>query len=466
MNHRVGLGAFGTFGEPFGYQQVFFLDAVFSSSLDLNANAIEVYPGAELYAVKREIVNGSTTVCCCLYTYAKELNTNRGGTFIGSCIVLSNSYLKGDAIYSLLRELHTDLLSNPKNIVDNALQVQKAGQLVVTEPAGFAAMQAKATTAAPAGNNAPVDTSKKFLIQAPSTSPATEPSVARFFEDAITYFTDTDTLYFTTHKQVIAYVAEKGLIPLADWEAFQHYKSQKQQQEKEAKQKAEVLRKKEKPQQGKISAPVAKTFGLYELWTEGKPDKDAFKKMVDNHNALLKEYLQIKEHREYSSVAIQNSTAYGHKSNHSSFRIRKKHLAVTVIVLFILLVTTSCLLLFRTAGSAKEMVAAPASTPIADSTVPQQNSNHTEPLSPLPNTELAKSEVAKLAKEKLKGKNLRNIIDAIFLKNPVAVAAVYSWQKKEYADFLLRQNKACFAEDSAGYSFICDTLLHIPAFKK
>jgi hypothetical protein len=463
MNHRVGLGAFGTFGEPFGYQQVFFLNAVFGSSLDLNANAIEVCPGAELYAVKREAANGTTAACCCLYTYAKEPASNRGGTFVGCCVVLNNSRLKGEAIYKLLRELHTDLVGNPKNLVDNTLQVQKAEQLVVTEPASFAAIAATATAISTTINKVPVDERKKFLIQ-PPTAPFSDKHIANFFEDAVTYFTDTDTMYFTDDERITQYVAEKGLIPLADWQAFQNYKV-RQQEEKAAARKAEMAKKGEKPPPAKNAAPPVKIPALYDEWTEVKPDKESFRRMTANHNALLKEYLELKQLRQ--SLPLSNGTTSRQaNSTRSSFRIKKKYLLFTIIVLLALLLTTSGLLLFRTPAAVQETAVALPSSLVEESSVPEKQTGPVDSLSPMPNTELVKSDVGKLAKEKIKGKGLRQVVDAIFLKNPAGVAESYSWQKKEYAELLVQKNAACFRKDSGDYTCTCDTLLHIPAFKK
>jgi hypothetical protein len=463
MNHRVGLGVFGTFGEPFGYQQVFFLQATFSSSLDLNANAIVVYPGSELYAVKREVVNGAPAVCCCLYTYAKEAASNRGGTFIGSCVVLNNSHLKGEAIYNLLHELHTDLTNNPKNIVDDTIQVPKAEQLIVTEPASFAAIQTKITSVPPAaGGHVPIDARRKFLILPSVANQPSKHYVTTFFEDALTYFSDTDTLYFTTNQQIAGYVTEKGLISIADWEAFQQYKIQKQQED-EASRKLQVQRRQEKPPQGKVQNLSVKIPDLYEVWAEGKPDKDTFKKMVANHNQLLQEYLQVKENQKHTLLSSNSNKTHSPKK-HSSFRIKKKHLLFTIIVLFVLLVVTSCLLLFRTINPTGEVATAQTQIPVVDSLVSKETEVDT--LSPLPNIELSKSEIDRLVSEKIKNKSLRGVVDIVFRKNPLTVAEVYSWQKKEYASYLLLKNKECFAKDTTDYVCTCDTLLHLPAYKK
>ena len=48
MKDLIGFGVFGTFGEPYGFQQLFYFTNTFNQSLDLNTNAIELYPNIEL----------------------------------------------------------------------------------------------------------------------------------------------------------------------------------------------------------------------------------------------------------------------------------------------------------------------------------------------------------------------------------------------------------------------------------
>jgi hypothetical protein len=137
MKNLLGLGVFGTFGKPYGFQQYFYFDTDFNQTLDLNTNAIEIFPSTELFSVKREIHNGLTSICISKYSYANEINSNRGGTFIGSCILLNEAYTNSENIYLLLTELHNDLILSEKNLINSVLQVQQATQLEVKEPIQF-----------------------------------------------------------------------------------------------------------------------------------------------------------------------------------------------------------------------------------------------------------------------------------------------------------------------------------------
>jgi len=233
MNNRIGLGVFGTFGDPQGYQQEFYFDVRFVNSLDLNEYAIEFYPGADLYSVKREIIDGVHTVCFCIYTYARELNTERFGTFIGSCIVLQDSYTDTDYIYQSLNELHKSILNNPNYLKGNTINVATAKDISVTEPNDFVAARANAIPISKTPFFTPyVDPQKNYLVLPDNNSTLPpEAQVLQFFEEAQKYHTDTTTLYYSTDSNVIDFVKQEDILSVQDW---QTYCSRKQEATKTA----------------------------------------------------------------------------------------------------------------------------------------------------------------------------------------------------------------------------------------
>lgn len=232
MNSLIGLGVFGTFGQPFGFQQTFYLGADFKQSLDLDENVIEVYPGHELYSVKRELVDGVYTIAFCIYSYVKELYSDRIGTFIGTTIVLRDGYADAEYIYKLLRELHTDTLGNTQNIEDNTIKVQQAQNLVVREPEGFVAVRANVIPISKTPfYSTHVDTIKKLLVLPDDNDRNTmENKVVAFFDEALKYYNDVDTLYFTFDDDVVGYASKKGFVLPVSWVDFMAYKNRRQQQ--------------------------------------------------------------------------------------------------------------------------------------------------------------------------------------------------------------------------------------------
>ena len=230
MNSLVGLGVFGTFGQPFGFQQTFYLGVDFNESLDLDENAIEVYPGNELYAVKRELVNGVYSVSFCIYSYVKELYSDRIGTFIGTCIVLQDGYAEADYIYRLLREVHNDTVNNTQNVESNTIKVQQAQNLIVREPADFIAVKANAIPVSKTPFYSTfVDPHKKILVRPDNSNSSAESKVTAFFDESLKYFTDADTMYFTFDEDVTAYAQKQGYIKIISWDEMIAQKTRQQQ---------------------------------------------------------------------------------------------------------------------------------------------------------------------------------------------------------------------------------------------
>jgi cytoskeletal protein RodZ len=232
MNSLIGLGVLGTFGQPFGYQQTFYLGAGFTDSLDLDENAIEIYPGHELYAVRKELVEGVYTIGFCIYSHVKELYSDRTGTFIGTCIVLQDGYADAEYIYKILRELHDDTISNTQNIEDDTIKVQQAQHLIVREPVDFPAVRANVIPISKTPfYSTHVDEGKKYLVEADhSDKRPLDEKVTAFFDESLKYYTDASSMYFTFDNDVAAYVAKKDLIDSLDWSEFANYKSRHQQQ--------------------------------------------------------------------------------------------------------------------------------------------------------------------------------------------------------------------------------------------
>ena len=84
---EIHLIAFGTFGNPHGFRQSVvlgnksILEGV--STFDINTNAMMLFPDSSLYAIRGEIINGRKVVSYSKYSFAKERNSGRNGTFIG-----------------------------------------------------------------------------------------------------------------------------------------------------------------------------------------------------------------------------------------------------------------------------------------------------------------------------------------------------------------------------------------------
>ena len=228
MANVLGLGVFGTFGQPHGFQQAFSADVQFVHSLDLNGSEIELFPNTELFVVKKEVVRGVYSVCFCMYSYVREMNANRSTTFLGSCIVLQQVYIDPEKIYKLLRELHDDLVNNAQNVNNNTIQVRQAVNLVVREPAQFqsARFSVRSLDETPFYSTK-VDPQKKYFVQTEHIESASQ--VITFFDEALKNYNDVESLYFSFNEKVINAVIRKGNLKNIKWDEFVDYKNLMQQ---------------------------------------------------------------------------------------------------------------------------------------------------------------------------------------------------------------------------------------------
>jgi len=224
MANMLGLGVFGTFGQPYGFQQAFNADCQFIRSLDLDTSEIDMFPGTELFAVRREVVKGVYSVAFCMYTFIREMNANRNTTYLGSCIVLQGVYVEAEKIYKLLRELHTDLIENIQNVNNNTIQVRQAVNLVVREPAQFQSIKFSARSI----DDTPyyttgINAGKRYFISTEHIESSGQ--VVTFFDEALKNYNDSDSLYFTFSEKIINAVNKKSTLSILNWDQFIEHKN-------------------------------------------------------------------------------------------------------------------------------------------------------------------------------------------------------------------------------------------------
>ena len=143
MATNINLIAFGTFGNPNGFKQTFFIGNKELSkavkTFDLNTNAIKLFANSKLYSIRKEYVSGYNTIAYSLYTYAKEQNSDRSGTFIGSSILYVNKIAEEQITVNQLNEFHEYLIQ--KNVSNDAISVNHSDNLTVLKPKDFDKIQ-------------------------------------------------------------------------------------------------------------------------------------------------------------------------------------------------------------------------------------------------------------------------------------------------------------------------------------
>jgi hypothetical protein len=227
MNNQIGFGVFGTFGDPYGYQQVFYNGVDFNATLDLDESEIEFYPGTDLYAVRREMVDGVYTICFCVYTYERELNTERFGTFLGSAVVLQDGFTEPEYIYRTLLSFHWGMIGNEANVSNNTLKVLQAKDMVVKEPSEFVAAKANfiPISKTPFFSSGVNQAKKLMILPDPMSTSDKEQQVIAFFEEALKHFSDCGSMYFSFDRNVHEFAIKEAKVSIMGWDAMQLQKS-------------------------------------------------------------------------------------------------------------------------------------------------------------------------------------------------------------------------------------------------
>ena len=441
MKNLLGLGVFGTFGKPYGFQQYFYFDTDFNQTLDLNTNAIEIFPSTELFSVKREIHNGLNSICISKYSHANEINSNRGGTFIGSCILLNEAYTNSENIYLLLTELHNDLISSEKNLINSVLQVQQATQLEVKEPIQFDNVKTQLIFLKETDYySTTVNQSKKFLI-VPKSNEDKPTQVKTFIETAIKYFNDVDTLYFTFDEKVVRYVNQKGLLKSINWSSFLNQKEAVIKERAEAKRSQEGrLGKFESNNQNRKSNS---SHGSFTQWDYKKQrwDENEVKNRVDEYNRLFEYCSELQNQKTNTPRQESSQQPHFERQSYSEpggiFKVNKFLFSFILNILFILFIGIYF-------GFFNEQT-------------------ETKELKPTPNSELSINDRKKVEKIGIKGRSGKDIIQTIFQQNPTDIKAHYSGQINQYLEYLRSKNPDCFTKESDYCK--CDSLVFIPSFK-
>lgn len=210
MANSINLIAFGTFGNPNGFKQTFFVGsndlAKSVKTFDLNTNAIKLFSKSKIYSIRKECANGYNTIAYSIYTYAKEQNSDRSGTFIGSSILFTKKIAKEHITVSQLNEFHNQLVN--KNVSNNIISVNHSDEFSVVKPKDFDKIEFNLSEIE--NINFKLNTNN-YLVVFCSISVN---SLIHFFDKSIDLLNIYDTIYFTDSKEVAEFVLQKGIFKL------------------------------------------------------------------------------------------------------------------------------------------------------------------------------------------------------------------------------------------------------------
>lgn len=317
MKDKIDIGTIGTFGLPNGCTQSGFYNGklkTHNKPIDLNPNAIKIFPNTILFVLKREIISNEPSMIFGKYSFAKERNSNRGGTFVGSLISFYNCFANPNQIYSLLNEFHTDLIENENNILNSILQVKHSSELQVILPKDFEKLNENLNLLNGTeffSNN--VSQNQNFVVYSEET---TEDKIVKFFQNCIDFFPHSETLYFTQSREIAEFVNEKRLLKIQSFNDFEKeienikikkVEEQKrlEEQRREEQRKIEEQKRREeqkREEQRRIDEQIRKDleernriFSKRNVSNNHHINFDIYKRLINDYNKLLDWYKDLEK---------------------------------------------------------------------------------------------------------------------------------------------------------------------------
>lgn len=443
MNHpTITLGVCGTFGSPNGFQQCFYQATPFSRSLDLDSKALEVAAGTPLFMLRRD--GDTNTVCLAAYSAAREPQSSRRGTFIGSAIVLPAGQYGAAALQALIEELHNDVISAPQNMVDGVLQVSEAVGLTVAEPNNLKA--AEDSLQAGRQQFTSVVAGQVALVSGLASQ------LAQFIQWAFRYFPHFDTLYFTANANTQHNAAQKGMVPILNWPQFESEKEAVVAAEKAAQKQAEESKRADS-QRGKKGASPAGGNTAFAEWdeTDTQWSTSERKQRVAEHNNLLAHYNSLA-----AQYQIPDEPAGKSPKPKKAKKVRRlNRYKIAFFVLALLVAGAGSYLLF--AGSQQRKANEAAAIAIAN----RQKAGQA-PLNPAPNATLDSTLRATLFPGSLRGFSADSITAIVYANAATRATETWPQMQAQYRNTLVAANPGCFVGTGNAYWFVCDSLPVLP----
>jgi len=515
MNNNINLIAFGTFGNPNGFRQTFFIgNRELSKSVktfDLNTSAIKLFPNTNIYAIRKEYAGGHNIISYSAYSFAKEQNSDRGGTFIGSSILFTGKIAEENITLKLLNEFQSTLFN--KNVKDNVIAVKHSNDFSVTKPTDFDKTEYHLKSVEDLNF---IQSTNKQLVVYCETNPE---KLQSFFKNAVDLLNVYDTIYFTDSKEVAEFVYQKNVFTLSqnfeqeiqalhnerkrkiensisDFDKeIQRLDDDKNKTLNEFKEKIEQNEKLHQENERQIKESKNELEQVKQIYNDfankikdltnqlksGKKLDDVKKLYNENKRIFIDSVNQIKKPNFVNKIQKPNVNTglrnnpqlqTGHYNNqHNSERHHRRKSNEIDIVKVIsvglnLLFTIGIVVYLIFFNQDKEII----SEPIPPQTVaeqPQPTSDTSQKtLNPIPNGELNENDYRNVAKKVTHSTNVDEVVKTIFNLNPTDIKSSYEGQEEIYKKQLIEKNKDCF-EDKNGISyFVKDTLRHIPSYKK
>ncbi|KQM43893.1 hypothetical protein [Chryseobacterium sp. Leaf201] len=219
MDGTYFFSAFGTFGNPNGFRQSFFLggSAAIAKELrtfDLKTDAIMLFPDNKIYGIRKDHSGGNNLISYSVYTFAKEQKSHRGGTFIGSSLVFAGKIAPENLIISVLDDFHNTLEKN--NVSEGVITISHSDQFAIHKPKdfdkiGFHLQEVNDVSFTQSNGN--------YLVVYCETDPA---KLQVMFSKSRELLNNYDTIFFTQSHEIGEFVKQKGIFKIVEPNGFEH----------------------------------------------------------------------------------------------------------------------------------------------------------------------------------------------------------------------------------------------------
>ena len=521
---NVYVYAFATFGHPSDFQQACILPVKNKLPHKIKlfelTHAIKVFPKSNLHSLRFERINGVIYISYSIYTYTKELLSDRDGTFIGSSILFSNEIPDESLVIENLIQFHNILTS--KNIKDDRLLINHLKDFTLPKSI-FDDFNQKDFNVTKLDSKLELSNSNSSLVIWSNDN-----NLGKNYKKAIQLFEKYDTIYFTENKEIAEFARSRGIYKTIDETGFdneintlieekkrkreqsiseferevqrinedknqtiQEFKNQIEQSERTHNENDRKL-KESKEDINKIGQFyddfLNKTKNLINQLRHNNGKLEEVKQIHNSNKILFNNGISdLKKpnytttiskpkpkgnlHAEHQRQEFENRSGHRRREEREEDKVYKIDIykIATLILAFLLIITWVYFLFFKS-NSENETEIIQNQEQV--NTLPQEQEQipvektKLEDLKPISNSILNDNDYRIVAINLKLNMKLDDVVKVIFNKNPTEISSIYSGQEAIYSKHLLERNMQCFEEKEGIYYFTKDTLKQIPSYKK
>ena len=520
---NINVFGYATFGTPNGFTQSCIhgnqsMEKIIKK-FDLKSDAIQLLsPSDRIYSIRKESLQNNILLSYSVYTYAKEKNSNRSGTFIGTSIVFTNEILPENLILNSLHEIHINLKNNNVSADNFVLNINHSKDFNLQKilSKDFDKLEHQTTKF---NFQEWENTDKNLVIYIPKFD---QNEIQNLFKKSLEIIPKYETLYFIDSKEIAEFVTQKRLFRLIDkngleqeiqilqqerkqkrTDAIAKFERNKLQLEEEKNREIENRKKQIEQNQQRQSENQKK---IDESESDLTKFESLFRNLFSNISSLLTDlhsgknldeinnsYKQLEKEfndekrklgssSQISSFSNPRSSAqvspysnpyeksYHRDSEEDEKKGSMKVVAIVSLVLNILLIGALAYLLYSIYTDNEKKIADTENIPSLNEGSDFNESDSVlveSKLNPFPN-DVAKNQENKV--EMLKKfdstSTMKNVIDIIFERNK-SIKEVYQFQKNDYKKLLFERNKNAFDVKNGDTILVKKDLLEeIPSYTK